>query len=196
MVRRTFRNLDIADFRLIYKTYIRPQMELCIQAWSPHFVKDIDTPYGPRGHEKKLAKDRSRLDSRKFFFSQRVVNEWNSLPAKVVNSESVNSFKNAYDRYYWTTEADQLPVHQPTSTTTSKYNILTLDHCSLSHRSSSSTQRFCRAGQLATADTRTMYKHVFVRNTHDTGKCRRRVLTDSGICVRPPPLCTFPGYTD
>jgi len=115
MVRRTFRNLDIADFRLIYKTYIRPQMELCIQAWSPHFVKDIDTPYGPRGHEKKLAKDRSRLDSRKFFFSQRVVNEWNSLPAKVVNSESVNSFKNAYDRYYWTTEADQLPVHQPTS---------------------------------------------------------------------------------
>jgi len=107
-------------------------MEFCIQAWSPHFVKDIDvlervqkaatnlvpmlrkysyatrlqmigitsleergdmievyklltgkeqidhrqffnsadTPYGLRGHEKKLAKDRSRLDSRKFFFSQ------------------------------------------------------------------------------------------------------------------------------
>ena len=140
-------------------------MEFCIQAWSPHFVKDIDvlervqkaatnlvpmlrkynhatrlrmigitsleerrlsgdmievyklltekeqidhrqffnsadTPYGLRGHEKKLAKDRSRLDSRKFFFSQRVVNGWNNLPAKVVNSESVNSFKNAYDRYY------------------------------------------------------------------------------------------------
>jgi len=140
-------------------------MEFCIQAWSPHFVKDIDvlervqkaatnlvpmlrkynyatrlqmigitsleerrlrgdmievyklltekeqidhrqffnsadTPYGLRGHEKKLAKDRSRLDSRKFFFSQRVVNGWNNLPAKVVNSESVNSFKNAYDHYY------------------------------------------------------------------------------------------------
>ena len=165
MVRRTFRNLDIADFRLTYKTYIRPHMEFCIQAWSPHFVKDIDvlervqkaatnlvpmlrkynyatrlrkigitsleerrlrgdmievyklltgkeqidhrqffnsadTPYGLRGHEKKLAKDRSRLDSRKFFFSQRVVNRWNNLPAKVVNSESVNSFKNAYDHYY------------------------------------------------------------------------------------------------
>ena len=27
MVRRTFRNLDIADFRLIYKTYIRPHLE-------------------------------------------------------------------------------------------------------------------------------------------------------------------------
>ena len=48
---------------------------------------------------KKLAKGRSRLDSRKFVFSQRVVNRWNGLPAKVVNTESVNSFKNAYDRY-------------------------------------------------------------------------------------------------
>ena len=156
--------MDIADFRLIYKVYIRPHLEFCIQAWSPHFVKDMevlenvqraatnlvpglrkysypvrlqkigitslverrvrgdmievyklltgkeqvdhkqfftlaDTPYDLRGHEKKLAKGRSRLDSRKFFFSQRVVNEWNGLPAKVVNTESVNSFKNAYDRY-------------------------------------------------------------------------------------------------
>jgi len=64
------------------------------------FFHSADTPCGLREHEKKLAKDRSRLDSRKFFFSQRVVNGWNRLPAKVVNSESVNSFKNAYDRYY------------------------------------------------------------------------------------------------
>ena len=42
LVRRTFRNLDIADFRLIYKTYIRPHLDFCIQAWSPHFVKDIE----------------------------------------------------------------------------------------------------------------------------------------------------------
>jgi len=64
------------------------------------FFNSADTPYGLRGPEKKLAKDRSRLDSRKFFFIQRVANGWNSLPAKVVNSESVTSFKNAYDRYY------------------------------------------------------------------------------------------------
>jgi len=30
------------------------------------FFNSADTPYGLRGHEKKLAKDRSRLDSRKF----------------------------------------------------------------------------------------------------------------------------------
>ena len=28
-----------------------------------------------------------------------MVNRWNGLPAKVVNTESVKSFKNAYDRY-------------------------------------------------------------------------------------------------
>ena len=61
------------------------------------FFKLADNHYGVRRHEKKFSKDRSRLDTRKFFFSQRVVNSWNSLPAEVVNAESVNSFKNAYD---------------------------------------------------------------------------------------------------
>ena len=41
MVRRTFRNMDIADFRLIYKVYIRPHLEFCIQAWSPHVLKAV-----------------------------------------------------------------------------------------------------------------------------------------------------------
>ena len=45
-----------------------------------------------------MNRDRSRLDTRKFYFSQRVVNSWNSFPAEVVNAESVNNFKNAYNR--------------------------------------------------------------------------------------------------
>ena len=52
-----------------------------------------------RGHRFKLAKFRSRLDIRKNFFSQRVVNIWNKLPEAVVEADSVNSFKNKYDRY-------------------------------------------------------------------------------------------------
>ena len=56
-----------------------------------------------------MSKDRSKLETRKFFFRKRVVNSWNSLPAEVVNAESVNSFKNAYRVIkIWTTEADQL----------------------------------------------------------------------------------------
>ena len=41
-LQRAFRKLDISDFRLIYKTYIRPHLEFCIQAWSPHYIKDIE----------------------------------------------------------------------------------------------------------------------------------------------------------
>lgn len=53
-----------------------------------------------RGHKYKIVKLRSRLEIRKHFFSQRVVNNWNSLPSYVVEAESVNSFKNRIDKYY------------------------------------------------------------------------------------------------
>ena len=46
-----------------------------------------------RGHSKKIYKLRSRLDIRKYFFTQRVVEEWNSLPSEVVESKSINEFK-------------------------------------------------------------------------------------------------------
>jgi ribonucleases P/MRP protein subunit RPP40 len=53
-----------------------------------------------RGHKFKLEKNRSKRNIRKYFFSQRVVNEWNRLPKSVVEeAESVNSFKNRYDNY-------------------------------------------------------------------------------------------------
>ena len=42
-----------------------------------------------RGHSMKLAKDRSRLEIRKNFFTSRVVNVWNSLTDKVVCAPSV-----------------------------------------------------------------------------------------------------------
>ena len=164
MVRRNFRKLDIEDFNIIYRLYIRPHLEHCIQAWSPHLVKDVETleriqrtatrlvpklkkmdyssrlkllgipslkdrrirgdmievyklmsgkekvdhrqffqiscsQYNLRGHNLKLLKKRSRLEVRKHFFSQRTVSVWNSLPKQVVNAESVNGFKNAYDHY-------------------------------------------------------------------------------------------------
>ena len=41
MVRRNFNRLDKEDFLVIYKTHIRPHLEYCIQAWSPHLIKDI-----------------------------------------------------------------------------------------------------------------------------------------------------------
>ena len=45
------------------------------------------------GHHMKLQKKSSRTDIRKFFFSNRVVNSWNALPAEVVESSTVEAFK-------------------------------------------------------------------------------------------------------
>ena len=60
------------------------------------FFKSAKNPYDLRGYGMKLNKERPRLNIR----NQRVVNGWNRLPATVVNAESVNAFKNAYDRNF------------------------------------------------------------------------------------------------
>jgi ribonucleases P/MRP protein subunit RPP40 len=46
-----------------------------------------------RGHTLKLAKHRCNSDLRKYFFSERVVNRWNNLDQKCVDSSSINEFK-------------------------------------------------------------------------------------------------------
>ena len=46
-----------------------------------------------RGHTMKLAKDRSRLDIRKNFYSQRVVEPWNKLPQCAINAPTLLNFK-------------------------------------------------------------------------------------------------------
>lgn len=44
-----------------------------------------------------LITQRNRLDMRKNFFSQRVVDVWNGISLHVKSSESVNTFKKRYD---------------------------------------------------------------------------------------------------
>ena len=46
-----------------------------------------------RGHNYKLDKSHLKLDLRKHFFSQRVINDWNHLPHAAVNSTSLLGFK-------------------------------------------------------------------------------------------------------
>ncbi len=46
-----------------------------------------------RGHSLKLKKERSRLDLRKFTFSQRIVNMWNDLPAYIFTAPTPKVFK-------------------------------------------------------------------------------------------------------
>lgn len=59
----------------------------------------VDHVRETRGHERKIKKQSCRLDIRKNFFSNRVVNFWNSLPQGVVNSESLATFKKRLDAH-------------------------------------------------------------------------------------------------
>ena len=51
-----------------------------------------------RGHTLKLEKPRARLELRKHFFSNRVIDAWNALPGHMVEATSTNMFKAALQR--------------------------------------------------------------------------------------------------
>ena len=52
-----------------------------------------------RGHNFTLVRKQSRLDVRKFSFSQRTINVWNKLSTECENASGVNIFKNRIDKY-------------------------------------------------------------------------------------------------
>jgi len=143
----------------LYKSLVRPHLEYCTVAWSPHYVKDkellervqrrftrmipelkalsyperlnrlnlwtleerrdfievykmvhglstipfedlfeVDNSRRTRRYSLKLLKKRCRLDIRLHFFSERVVNVWNSLDDQSVTASSLNSFKGNISR--------------------------------------------------------------------------------------------------
>ena len=53
-----------------------------------------------RGHRQKIAKGKNIKLVRSNAFSQRVINDWNSLPESVINAESLNSFKGRLDDFW------------------------------------------------------------------------------------------------
>lgn len=52
-----------------------------------------------RGHQYTLIKKSFRTNLGKFSFGNRVINIWNSLPANVVSSGTINEFKSGLDRF-------------------------------------------------------------------------------------------------
>ena len=42
VVKKSFKHLDEESLPVLYKSYIRPHMETCVQAWSPYYKRDIE----------------------------------------------------------------------------------------------------------------------------------------------------------
>jgi hypothetical protein len=60
-----------------------------------------NTNYDTRGHAYKLLQGHCRIDVRKYFFAERIVKIWNSLPAEEANFYNVNVFSNFLDKLDW-----------------------------------------------------------------------------------------------
>ena len=50
-----------------------------------------------RGHNFKIIKKFTNKSKYQKFFTNRVINKWNNLPPDIVNSKSINEFKNKFD---------------------------------------------------------------------------------------------------
>jgi len=64
--------------------------------WNRFFTRAEDSV--TRDHSWKLMKESCRCDCRLHFFSQRVINRWNSLSQGDIDATTVNSFKNRLER--------------------------------------------------------------------------------------------------
>jgi len=64
--------------------------------WSSFF--HVAAESSTRGHSWKFVKKSCWSDTRLYFFSQRVVNRWNSLSQAEGDAPSINSFKNHLEK--------------------------------------------------------------------------------------------------
>ena len=72
-----------------------------------HSIDNVDYSYlfeinntTTRGHKLKLKKQFCKTNCRKYSFSQRVINDWNSLPQSVVQISNLNTFKTEIDNFF------------------------------------------------------------------------------------------------
>lgn len=63
-----------------------------------HFEKP--TNFITRGHNLRLIKKHVHYDLRKYYFSNRIISHWNSLPESVTNSGSVGIFERKLDHFW------------------------------------------------------------------------------------------------
>ncbi len=67
---------------------------------SPDKLFEVNNATVTRGNGMKLKGQRCNTIARKSYFSVRVVDNWNRLPASVVFSDTIDCFKSRLDKYF------------------------------------------------------------------------------------------------
>ena len=67
--------------------------------WNSNTFFKIASSTNLRGYSLKLYKHNSRLDTRKNFFSQRVIDMWNKLDIDLIACHTLSAFKKHLDNY-------------------------------------------------------------------------------------------------
>ena len=100
LFRATFTCLDEITVPKIFMAMVRPldyrrrrgdmlQVFRILNGLDPQLFSKLSKQTSTQGHCQKLYKDHSRQELRKHVFSQRIINDWNSLPELVITSKSV-----------------------------------------------------------------------------------------------------------
>ena len=88
---RRLRGDMIETFKIINSIYDRDVTEGLL---------DLDQNTRTRGNDKNLKKKYSKLNIRKFSFTNRIVDIWNSLPNEVITAKTVKCFEINLDKYW------------------------------------------------------------------------------------------------
>ena len=88
-------------------------------------VRDVNNQIVTRDHGFKIRKEKNKTALRTRFFGNRVANMWNALPSNIVNSPSLNAFKNRLDdhwkNYHFVEDMRTIPFHRTVSNASINY---------------------------------------------------------------------------
>ena len=89
----------------LYSLYCRRQRDLIVYKLVNHLIQVSPDPFFTfvnsvtRGHNCRIFKQHCKINARLKFFTNRVINQWNSLHC-VITSDNLNKFKKNLDRYW------------------------------------------------------------------------------------------------
>jgi len=92
---RRYRGDMIEAYKLSHKLYDEKAAEGLL-----NYCNKEDTQYRIRKHRYTLCKEKWSKDVKRFSFKNRISNQWNNLPEAVVNSPTLNTFKNRLDKLW------------------------------------------------------------------------------------------------